>query len=113
MRTHILAGISVITSAAAAFYMEPLIPLGDWRWLFIATMGAVAFVVVVVTDPKRRGEARSALVRRSNGETNPGWMSVGVIVMYLLGVLLMPLMILGFAAILWATQWLFRSMFGG
>ena len=30
----------MIVSAAFAFFIEPLFPLGDWRWLIVAGVGA-------------------------------------------------------------------------
>ena len=57
MRYAIISGLSVIASAAVSFFMEPLIPLGDWRWLVIASIGLLVAWFLWLTDPNRRRQA--------------------------------------------------------
>ena len=57
MRYALISGFSVIASAAGSFFMEPLIPLGDWRWLVIAAIGFLVAWLLWFTDPKRRWQS--------------------------------------------------------
>ena len=53
MRYAVISGVSVVAAAAASFFMEPIFPLGDWRWLVIAGIGSLAAWLLWFTGPKR------------------------------------------------------------
>ena len=57
MRYATISGLSVATSVAASFFMEPIFPLGDWRWLLIAAIGLLVAWILWFTDPKRRWQS--------------------------------------------------------
>ena len=57
MRYALISGFTVIASAAGSFFMEPLIPLGDWRWLLICAIGFLVAWLLWFTDPKRRWQS--------------------------------------------------------
>ncbi len=53
MRYAAISGLTVIASAAASFFMEPILPLGDWRWLVVAGIGYLVAWLLWFTGPKR------------------------------------------------------------
>ena len=48
---------SASSHAAGSFFMEALIPLGDWRWLVISAIGLMVAWLLWFTDPKRRWQS--------------------------------------------------------
>ena len=54
MRNALLSGLSVIVSTAISFWLEPLMPLGDRRWLVVAAMGTAVGIGLWLTDPNHR-----------------------------------------------------------
>ena len=44
------AALTVLGSGAATFYMEPLLPLGDWRWAVIAAVCFAAALWLIRGD---------------------------------------------------------------
>ena len=53
MRSALLSALGFIVGATVTFYVEPLIPLGDLRWLVVALVGMLVAVIVWATDPNR------------------------------------------------------------
>ena len=47
VRRHLTTGITVLGTATAAFFVESLFPLGDWRWLVISV---ACYLVAWLTD---------------------------------------------------------------
>ena len=41
-----ISGGTVIISAAAAFFLEPIFPLGDWRWAIVVVVGCLVLWVL-------------------------------------------------------------------
>lgn len=54
MRRILLAGAVWVAFSGAAFLMEPLFPLGDWRWVVVTTVAAVIAWWLWYTDPQRK-----------------------------------------------------------
>ena len=50
----------MVLAAAVSFMLEPLFPLGDWRWAIVAAIG---MLMCVLSDAKLRERARRFIGR--------------------------------------------------
>ena len=51
MRRYLQAIGIFVGTAAGAFYVEPLFPLGDWRWLIVMAAGLAVVWLLKRRDP--------------------------------------------------------------
>jgi len=76
LRRNVSGFVSIIAAAALAFFMEPLIPLGDWRWLAIAGACLAVGWWLSRSDRTSRSLSEQNYAPSARGEQSDSWRQV-------------------------------------